>query len=42
MKTKSFIIGWALIVLLAGACSVQAGTIRSYDFEGLTDGTLFG
>ncbi len=42
MNTRSFIIGWALIVLLVGACTVQAGTIRSYDFEGLTDGSLLG
>ncbi len=42
MKTKSFIIGWALVVLLAGACFVQAGTIRSYDFNHLSDGTILG
>ena len=42
MKTRSFIIGWALIVLLAGACPVQAEPILSYDFNHLSDGTLLG
>ncbi len=42
MKTRSFIIGWALIVLLVCACPVQAEPILSYDFEGRSYGTLLG
>ena len=42
MKTKKFVIGWALIVLLVGVCSVQAGTILSYDFDNLSNGSILG
>ena len=46
MKTKSYVNGWvvgcvlALVVLLAGASSVQATTLFSYNFEGLTNGSI--
>ncbi|MBN1394910.1 MAG: PEP-CTERM sorting domain-containing protein [Pirellulales bacterium] len=40
MKTRSIIISLALVVLLAGACSVQAEVIRSYDFNGLSNGSI--
>ena len=43
MKTRSFIIGLALIVLLAGARAVRAETMPwSYDFNDLTVGTIVG